>query len=262
MKTTMAILAGALLGLNAQAATLAAGLTTELKYWWDFEGSNVPVDGAGTPLTQWTNPFGYTAGDSFGTINSSQSQNPYNLAVSGVNANSFTLSFAVRKASTGATNPTIFALQFGSPAGNELFYGTFGNTLYTFYDNAGGARGADLGAYSDLQGDTFKTITVTSSAIAGGTKLTYYLDGVQEFTENVTGETWTSQQVTNIFFGRDTSPTIGFWGFAEVDNVGIWNRALTTEEIQQLPAIPEPSGIALGLLGGAALVLRRRRRVA
>lgn len=58
----------------------------------------------------------------------------------------------------------------------------------------------------------------------------------------------------------------GFGGFApivDLDDVGIWNTALTTAEIGDIYAsgiaVPEPSSTALLGLGGLALILRRKK---
>lgn len=66
--------------------------------------------------------------------------------------------------------------------------------------------------------------------VADGTSR-FYVNGVQ--TNFETGGTRTSYSYVNWNIGRKSIPAFDSWG-GKIDNVGIWNRALTSTEVQQL----------------------------
>lgn len=67
--------------------------------------------------------------------------------------------------------------------------------------------------------------------------------------------------ITGIQFGQSFGGGRGITS-ADIDNVGLWDKALTADEIKLLNGltVPEPATATLGLLGLSALFLRRRRK--
>lgn len=101
-------------------------------------------------------------------------------------------------------------------------------------------------------GTVGKTVTFVSDG--ENRTLTLYIDGVQQG-EAVTG--WDSGVPTGIQFGGTLGGGNGI-GAAAIDNLNIWDRALTASEVTSL--IPEPTTATLSLLALAGLVARRRRK--
>jgi len=64
-----------------------------------------------------------------------------------------------------------------------------------------------------------------------GTTETIYVNGQKVTEKNRTGDFSIINQKIN--FGRQTFPTADYW-YGKIDDVGVWNRALTEQEIQNL----------------------------
>ncbi|MES2705364.1 MAG: LamG-like jellyroll fold domain-containing protein [Verrucomicrobiota bacterium] len=125
----------------------------------------------------------------------------------------------------------------------------------SYYDSSGccdasnrisGALGATLG--------TWQLMSFTYSA---GTK-TIHRDSTQIATG--TGALALNTNFDAFIIGNGMNGTEGM--NAQIDNFTIWNGALTPAEITALAVrpVPEPASALLGILAGAAIVGRRRRR--
>jgi Concanavalin A-like lectin/glucanases superfamily/PEP-CTERM motif len=80
----------------------------------------------------------------------------------------------------------------------------------------------------------------------------------------------TSTTFSHIAYDRDMLPLIGgieeaspyqFW-HGGIDDLRIYNRALSGAEVKQLAGVPEPSTLALVAVGGLALLMSQKRRKA
>ncbi|MEG2328116.1 MAG: LamG-like jellyroll fold domain-containing protein, partial [Akkermansia sp.] len=188
-------------------------------------------------------------------------------------ASSFTLSFDIKNLSSGE-GKDVFSLYTnnGSVDNNKLCLHTgtgadkdslslnsngFGSTNITTDPNKGSIS---AGSGSFPAADQWTTFTITSD----GTTITLYKDGVSmgELACTIGADT----KITGIQFGKafgaDDKPEeqqdTHNINSADVDNIGIWQKALTADEVQSL-TIPEPTTASLCLFGLATLILRRRK---
>ena len=159
----------------------------------------------------------------------------------------------------GATSGTDHSLQLQKNGNGELMVYTqnFTNSNVTYDSDI------NLGRIDDLKG---QQITLTFS----GNTLTAYVDGVAladtitfTYADGVTPSTaLTGFQFSAAFSGNRASNSV------TVDNIAVWNRALSAEEVASLPlsvpepspSVPEPTTATLSLLALAGLAARRRRR--
>lgn len=163
----------------------------------------------------------------------------------------------------GTTSGTNHSIQLQQNGNSELM-------LYTENfsgSNVGGdASNINLGKVSDLEG---KQITLTFS----GNTLTAYVGGDANadtitftYAEGVKPSTaLTGFQFGAAFGGSRVSNSV------TLDNIAVWNRALSAAEVASLPLtvtpvvpptppVPEPTTATLSLLALAGLAARRRRR--
>ncbi len=158
----------------------------------------------------------------------------------------------------GRTSGTNNSLQLQKNASGELMIYT---DNFTGSNVGGDDSNINLGKIDSLEG---KQITLTLSATkteTGTTRsLTAYVDGIAladtitfTYAEGATPSTaLTGFQFGAAFGGERVSNSV------TVDNIGVWNRALSAEEVASLP-IPEPTTATLSLLALAGLAARRRR---
>ena len=139
-----------------------------------------------------------------------------------------------------------------SNTGNLMVY-TGGFTGSNVIDDA---SNFSLGKVDDLKG---KQITLTMGTVGDNTVLTGYVDGVAisdtvtfTYAEGVTP----SKAITGFKFGSQIGDGRGS-NSVTVDNIYLWNRALSATEVAM---IPEPTTATLSLLALAGLAARRRRK--
>ncbi|MEG2248406.1 MAG: LamG-like jellyroll fold domain-containing protein, partial [Akkermansia sp.] len=128
------------------------------------------------------------------------------------------------------------------------------------FGNANITGSISAGSGSFPAADQWTTFTITSD----GTTITLYKDGVSmgELACTIGSDI----KITGIQFGKafgaddtpEKQPDTHNINSADVDNIGIWQKALTAEEVQSL-TIPEPTTASLCLFGLATLILRRRK---
>ena len=100
--------------------------------------------------------------------------------------------------------------------------------------------------------NTWQHLVVTKN----GTTASLYLDGILRATD-ATSALWdTGDSVRIGICAIDWPPDRGFF-FGAIDDVRIYNRVLSTNEVAQLYSIPEPATLLLLGLGG--VLLRRRQ---
>ncbi len=97
--------------------------------------------------------------------------------------------------------------------------------------------------------NTWTRVTATLS----GTTARVYINNVLDLAGTVGVPTTSSVDQT---IGSSYSPFYFYQG--GMDDLRVYNRALSFSEVQQLALLPEPSSIVLSLGGAAALFLRRR----
>ena len=155
----------------------------------------------------------------------------------------------------GTTYGTNNSLQLQKNANGELMIYTENFTGSNVKDDA---SNINLGSISDLEG---KVLTLVFDATGTSNTLTAYVDGVANsdsitftYGEGVTASTaLTGFQFGAAFGGSRASNSV------TIDNIGVWNRALSAAEVASLP-IPEPTTATLSLLALAGLAARRRRK--
>lgn len=158
------------------------------------------------------------------------------LYSNGVTGNGYGNAMSIRAGETSADNLVVSTRESG----------------YKGFDGSETAKQIDTGIAGNV-GTLGKTLTLVSDGAAS--LLTLYIDGTQvgQISE------WESQKVTGIQFGCFA----GGWNkidSATLDNLNIWDRALTASEVQSLQVqAPEPTTATLSLLALAGLAARRRR---
>ena len=158
----------------------------------------------------------------------------------------------------GEKSGTNHSLQLQKNANSQLMIYT---ENFTGSNVADDASNINLGKIDDLKGKQI-TLTLSATKTETGTtpSLTAYVDGIAladtitfTYAEGATPSTaLTGFQFGAAFGGSRVSNSV------TVDNIGVWNRALSAEEVASLP-IPEPTTAALSLLALAGLAARRRR---
>lgn len=258
----------------ALAGAASADMTEGLVAWWTFDdGSTDYVSYTGFSSTVSTgldkNNMHSTGGvDNKGYISSHYSNDAgngnmdfyYGMGDMNISASSFTLSFKVRGVT--ADYRSIFSM-------------TIGNIGQVNMQTENPANGNDTCLYFgetgiEITDDTVKDILHGTDAWANviltgdGQTLTLTVDG---YSASVTYEPGENTMLSNFQLGSQ-------WGdggrrvTADFDDLAIWNRALSAEEVALLAQgavangaiIPEPTTATLSLLALGGLAARRRRK--
>ncbi|MEG0837657.1 MAG: LamG-like jellyroll fold domain-containing protein [Akkermansia sp.] len=262
---------------------LTPELQNGLRYWWDFQdpAEVPPVDFTNSTVkTHWNSSFNWPTGQNYGQIVATapspnvpwakDATTETGTSTVDVLASSFTLSFDIKNLSSevdkdvfslytnnGTLDNNKLCLHTGAGDSLSLNSNGFGSTNLTTDPNTGSIS---AGSGSFPAADQWTTFTITSD----GTTITLYKDGVSmgELACTIGADT----KITGIQFGKafgaddtpEKQPDTHNINSADVDNIGIWQKALTAEEVQSL-TIPEPTTASLCLFGLATLILRRRK---
>ncbi|MEG2584870.1 MAG: LamG-like jellyroll fold domain-containing protein, partial [Akkermansia sp.] len=226
-------------------------LHTELKYWWDFEKNEQPVDySTGNPVSkanEWEADFGWEKNTGYGQLGNNKAdgdqQHPWKS--SDINdhqgepepnpkegfdlkVDQFTISFDIKDLSSDIDG-SIFSIYTDDPSitNNTLsLKKTEGDNTKLTLGFGGGSQGGNITTNYVPTAWTNFTITCTSNQI------TFYKDG--QIINTIAAEVG-SKAITVIQFGKDwgasTSNTQNFIDSAKLDNIGIWNKALSTDEV-------------------------------
>lgn len=269
--TTLFLSAGTL--LSSAASVIPESLNDDgLLYYWDFSTSSDPVKSVAG--TTWNNLFAYNAAG-YGSFSTDEERTSCaNLSVANIAANSFTISFDFADLAVGNYNyRTLLSVYTdnGSVASHALTIRTTNqdalgiligkeNTAVMKDASFGGASKSVSGQIAeDVIGvPAWRTITITSD----GTNVRAYADG--ELTLTLDLDTSGEKLLTGIRFGDrlGTAPVSSNPEFCAIDDIAIWNRALSAEEVASLIPEPSASGLLAGTLALAFCAARRRSRKA
>ncbi|MCR5183820.1 MAG: LamG domain-containing protein [Opitutales bacterium] len=235
-----------------------------LLFYWDFATSADPTKKPGSVSVNkdhltW-NEAGYGHSERSAIYSS-------NVGNADLYANNFTVSFDVANFTANNWENLLSVYTNGSSgdshalmlqknnSGKMMLYvgGIGGNTNY--FGGSTTSKNAEFVDYSTVHNSDWTTLTFTSD----GSTFKVYVDGV------AVGEgaslTTTETKITGFqflsAFGGSRVATSG-----DLDNIAIWNTALTAAQVSSLCApVPEPSmfGLLAGL-GALSLVGARRRR--
>ncbi len=243
-------------------------LNDNLRLSWDFNTGNTPsYIGTGTASavsSNWNDLM--IATDGYGVVSGNANAMYHTAGLTGnaqspgrFDSSAFTISLDIK------------ALTLGTQGGSTIFnVNNWNNT------NNGGSpiilkKNDQNGLTLTLDGNTiinttesisnedWTTITLTSAKLNvadTNQTLTLYINGEQ--VGSATG--WiASQNIDAIQFGSVLGQGSQAVGHMEVDNISLWNRALSSSEVKSLQ-VPEPTTASLSLLALSALALRRRRK--
>jgi hypothetical protein len=129
------------------------------------------------------------------------------------NSQNFTFSLWIETTQNSGTNRMI------SAAGSYNYY--FMEYAGKIYANFGGSQ---FNSTSNVNDGNWHHVVVTYNRI----KLRIYIDGVLEVDQNETGVT----PLSYVYIGSDDTGNQSLSG--SLDSIGIWNRALTSEEVAQI----------------------------
>lgn len=276
----MRVVGTALAGLLASAGAAHAALTNGQVFYTSFDNTSgsVAPDTAGTnnyatfmsggaaaSYNLVTGAFGKAASydvasSQYSTINSPSELNT---------GSALTISLWVYIPSTFAPSGT--APIFDSSQDSYNVYMNNANTL-SFKIITGGSGNGQLKEYFDLsltgRKDQWLHVVATydnaaqaaSFTLNNTTAATARSPGVQlNSTSTAAGEPLSGSIPTQTPYLASANGTAGaFTG--SIDDVAIWNRALTPAELSFIQANPAPEPAAMSLIGAAGLLLMRRQR--
>ncbi|MBR5876835.1 MAG: PEP-CTERM sorting domain-containing protein [Akkermansia sp.] len=261
MKTTIATLI-ALSGVSV-GATLAEIDTsdTSLKAYWNFE-SSITLSAGSMKDSEWKNSPTWNS-DGYGEM-ATTATHLYTTSAGLSAATGFTISFDINAASAGTLlsigtqnglNQPWRACSIILGAGAEE-----GTSLISaqFLGNTAGAIKKEL----NVSDSDWTTLTLVTTANSSKTlTLEFYINGDfigSSSTENASN--FVNETAKIVAFGNFTNSAIKDGGApTNIDNILVYNRALTSDEVRAL-TIPEPTTATLSLLALAGLAARRRRK--
>jgi hypothetical protein len=228
-------------GASSPCSSLSGSLSTGLVGYWPFCGNANDVSGNGNNGT--VNGATLTT-DRFGNASSAYSFDGVNdyidASVSNVPLLNSARTISLWMNFTPLSNDWNGLVSYGDGIGTanaDKLYDLFiKNNTQQFYinnnelGNVSGTLSNTIGNWCNL------IISYNGTNINNGYQL--YINGVnQSLTPfNYTSLTSLATTISNVFFGRTSMSYSGqnFYYSGNLDDIGIWNRALTTAEIQQL----------------------------
>jgi hypothetical protein len=260
-KTILSLLVAVGLIGSASAANLTGDLTNGLVAYYTFNGNaNDSVGGYNGTVYDAT-----LTTDRFGGANSAYSFNGSSSYIDLGNRpsfnfgnNDFTLSGWVNV--NPADNYGYIISKYKNPDPLSYGLGTTGSSIYAFF--SGETTGGAIDGTQSLKDSSWHFLSVTFTR---GDAIRAYLDGTLNQTANISSATGYQTNSQSLLFGKlsDGSGLGSQYYYGLLDDVSIYNRALSSAEVFQLYTIPEPSTYALFGLGaiGMLMVMRRKRTV-
>ncbi len=222
-----------------------------VSYFNFSEGVN-PTSGA----LSWTNLL--TKGDGeFGIVQADHYMYTTNAGNASMSTKNFTVSFDVRNFSAGDLLSITSKADGGNWRSVKLTSTSDSpNLSLTFI---GDGRSVSSTLTSGTTASQWTTVTlVGSDSITENLKL--YINGGLVGSLDMTGATnWLSENIQGIQFGNRFGALGSPIASAEIDNILVYNKALSAAEVKAL-VVPEPAATALSLLALAGLVAKRRRK--
>ncbi len=139
----------------------------------------------------------------------------------------------------------------GSSNGNNGWALQLNNIGQASFAYGNGSQFPEVNATTQIDDNIFRHLAATYD----GSNLKIYVDGQLEGTTAYSGTP--SATGATIRLGRHFSLNRQFLG--QMDDIRIYNNALTQSEISSLSSIPEPSSLAILLVLGATVAFRRKR---
>lgn len=217
-------------------------------YSWEWT-----AEGAQITAPNWNGSFNYTSGNDYATFGSS-SGTPYNSNITGIQG-SFTVSFDLKNLSSTSNGwKDIFSLYTNGTVSGEsnsmVLEFTNNGELYLYNKGFGGQTGGNINTgltWTDLQQDSWTNLSIVSDLSSQTASV--YVNGALAGT--ITEWNPSSPALTGSQFGASFGNTRPMNGTMDINNVKFYDGVV-------LP-VPEAATASLGLLGLAALMMRRRR---
>lgn len=162
-----------------------------------------------------------------------------------------TIAFWVNGSNMAVGNTMLFG--WGNLAGQEM------SSIVLGLGNAPSRKvgfwgwSADFESVSTLSDDTWYHVAFTLSGTSGD----IYINGALD--NSATLPVLNTPTGTNLFFGNFSGIMGNFDGL--LDEVTVYDRALSATEIQTLATVPEPATLSMLLLGFGGIMIRRRTHV-
>jgi hypothetical protein len=263
--STICITAG-IFAPSSQAAVAYTPPSSGLVSWWRAEDNVTDSAGANNGSTVGTVNFvtGYSGlgfgfnGSSYVTIPDSPSLGFSNSVTVGLWYKSDLANndyYGLLDKRVGATSAN-YGLNFAPSTG-----------IGPYYDDPSVQDGDDFDSYFEASRYTpapgpgaFHHLAATFSQIAANTvQLETYIDGQLVRTKQISGNLANTLNSAPITIGA-TAQGSGEFFAGVIDEVVIYNRVLSGNEIQVLAVVPEPSSAVLGLCALGLLLNRKQRR--
>lgn len=259
MKTSILslLVAVGLIGSTA-ASVLTGSLTNGLVAYYGFNGNANDMVGGNNGSVY--NAFLTT--DRFGNANSAYSFNGSSSYIDLGNSpsfnfgsNNFTLSCWVNV--NPSDNYGYIISKYKNPDPLSYGIGTTGSSVYAFF--SGDTAGNSINGTQSLKDSNWHFLSVTFTR---GDAIRAYIDGTLNQTASISSAVGYQTNSQSLLFGKlsDGSGLGPQYYNGLLDEVSIYNRALSASEVSQLYVIPEPSTYALLGVGAIGLLMVMRRK--